>query len=150
MTATGHALVGTLIAAKFTNPLIGLPLSFLSHFVADILPHWDSGTHARKKTKTRLFYESVADFTLSIISSYILYTTLLSGSDIPYLYFNVFLSQLPDWMYVPYYYLNIKFFPLKWMSDLQEVLHTTLDKPWGILTQIAAVLLLYVALFILF
>ena len=39
MTATSHALTGALIATVIRQPLFAIPLSFLSHFVCDALPH---------------------------------------------------------------------------------------------------------------
>lgn len=150
MTATGHALIGALIAARFADPLIGLPLSFLSHFAGDVLPHWDSGTHEKKKSKKRLLYESALDVIISLIAAYILYTTVLSSNNIIYLYANVLAAQLPDYLYIPYFYWNIKKGVFKWNFQLQLKLHNILDKPWGIITQIGAVVLLYTILFVVF
>lgn len=39
MTATSHALTGALIATVIRQPILAIPLSFLSHFVCDSLPH---------------------------------------------------------------------------------------------------------------
>ena len=39
MTATGHALTGALVATVVKQPLLAIPLAFLSHFVCDALPH---------------------------------------------------------------------------------------------------------------
>ena len=39
MTATSHALTGAFIATIIRQPLLAIPLSFLSHFVCDALPH---------------------------------------------------------------------------------------------------------------
>ncbi|MBI2012734.1 hypothetical protein HYS90_02270, partial [Candidatus Curtissbacteria bacterium] len=50
MTATAHALIGASIAAKITNPYLGIPLAIISHFVADLIPHWDAGTNHREKS----------------------------------------------------------------------------------------------------
>lgn len=150
MTATGHALVATLIVAKISNPYISLPLALASHFVLDLVPHWDSGTHHREKTKKRLFYESAADVIISIVSSFILYTYILGQSDYPLLYLGVFVSQLPDWLMAPYFILNMKHPFMGWskqMYRLQHKMNVRLDKPWGIVTQVATVVILYILLF---
>ena len=39
MTATSHALTGAFIATVIRQPLLAIPLSFISHFVCDALPH---------------------------------------------------------------------------------------------------------------
>ena len=36
-----HTIVGATIAAKIGSPWLALPLAFLSHFAADLLPHWN-------------------------------------------------------------------------------------------------------------
>ncbi len=150
MTATGHALIGALIAAKFHNPYLALPLSFASHFVCDVIPHWDTGTHRREKTRARLFYESAFDVAVSIISSFFLYHTLLSHNNYVFLYSCVFVSQLPDWLTAPYLMLD----PhstlarcTKGFYKIQHKLNSRLDKPWGIVTQILTVTGTYILLF---
>ena len=61
MTATGHALIGTVIAAKIVNPALAIPIALGSHFLADAIPHWDTGTNRDKKSKTRFVVESSID-----------------------------------------------------------------------------------------
>lgn len=41
MTAPNHALTGALIGLSISNPILALPLAFLSHFVCDAIPHYD-------------------------------------------------------------------------------------------------------------
>lgn len=40
MSITNHGAVGALIAIAIKQPLLALPLAFLSHFVLDALPHF--------------------------------------------------------------------------------------------------------------
>ncbi|MBP6913015.1 MAG: hypothetical protein KBC00_00170 [Candidatus Levybacteria bacterium] len=153
MTATGHAVIAALIAAKFTNPYIGLPLALVSHFAADMVPHWDAGTHHHSKTRAQLFQESVIDVLASIIAAYIIYTLVAPQGDYLYLYLTVFVSQLPDWIMAPYIILGIRGKYIgwsKWMYVIQHKMNARLDKPWGILTQIGTIILLYILLFRLF
>lgn len=54
MTATNHALSGAAIGLAITQPLIALPLAFVSHFVLDAIPHLgldEFGTHLKAKKK---------------------------------------------------------------------------------------------------
>lgn len=154
MTATGHALVATLLVAKITNPYIVLPLALASHFACDIIPHWDPATHRREKTKQALFYEAAIDVTLSIIASYVLYHSILGQSNYILLYVAVFLSQLPDWITAPYLMLNPKNPLVSWskhMYRVQHELNSRVQSPfWGILTQVGTILVLYIVLFRLF
>lgn len=41
MTATNHALTGAVIALVFKKPELAIPLSFVSHFVLDAIPHYN-------------------------------------------------------------------------------------------------------------
>jgi membrane-bound metal-dependent hydrolase YbcI (DUF457 family) len=47
MTATGHAIIGVAIAATIPNPFIAVPIAIGSHILADIFPHWDTGTNRK-------------------------------------------------------------------------------------------------------
>lgn len=41
MTATNHALTGALIALAIKKPEFAIPLAFMSHFVVDMIPHYN-------------------------------------------------------------------------------------------------------------
>lgn len=49
MTATNHALTGAAIAAVIKQPLLALPLAFVSHFFCDALPHFGIDMKFRSK-----------------------------------------------------------------------------------------------------
>lgn len=44
MTATNHALTGALIGLVVGQPVIAIPVAFLSHFVCDAIPHYGQTT----------------------------------------------------------------------------------------------------------
>lgn len=152
MTATGHALVAALIVAKFPNPYIALPASLISHFALDLIPHWDTGLHHREKTRNAMLLESGMDVAVGFFSSYILYHSILGGSEYMLFFASVIASQLPDWITAPYLILkshqeNIISRLSKSMYKVQHHVNSRLDKPWGIVTQVVTVLALYVILF---
>ncbi|HET7320095.1 MAG TPA: hypothetical protein VFI84_00745 [Candidatus Saccharimonadales bacterium] len=41
MTATNHALTGAFIGLAVGNPWVAIPAAFVSHFVCDVIPHYD-------------------------------------------------------------------------------------------------------------
>jgi hypothetical protein len=43
MTATNHALTGAVVALVVKRPELALPLALISHFVADMIPHFEAG-----------------------------------------------------------------------------------------------------------
>jgi hypothetical protein len=86
MTATGHAVVGTVIAVAVSNPVIGIPLAILSHVAADAFPHWDTGTNKKLKSNRDFVVQSVADLILSYILPLILALVLFPNVNLIYLY----------------------------------------------------------------
>jgi hypothetical protein len=42
-----HILAGAVIADKIQNPVLGLSLAFLSHYIIDIIPHWEYVKNAK-------------------------------------------------------------------------------------------------------
>jgi hypothetical protein len=154
MTATGHALVATLIVAKFPNPYVSLPLALASHFICDMVPHWDSGINHRQKTKTRLFSEATIDVLVSFIASFILYTDVLGQSNYFLLYTGIIVAQLPDWITAPYLIFRIKNPLVDWskqMYKLQHKLNNRQENPIiGIATQVFVIIALYILLFKIF
>src|SRR3990167_7624533 len=65
MTATGHAVIGTVIAAKIGNPALAIPLALASHVAADFFPHWDTGFERYKKSENIFIRNSVVDVIMS-------------------------------------------------------------------------------------
>ena len=126
MTATAHALVGGAIAASIPNPLIGIPLAFISHPFIDMIPHWDFGWGWKKKTKIKLFLQASFDLLLCFFFAYFLLA--------------VFFSEVWDIMEAPYWFLGWKFPPFSWIynfqSNMQGKTKTVSD---GILTQVVTV-----------
>lgn len=142
MTATGHAVIGTVIAAKVGNPALAIPLALVSHIVADFIPHWDTATNRDKKGMQRVFYESVVDVLLSFFLSFLLLFFLFPKTNIPYAFLIILAAQSFDWLLAPYYFFGVKAF--KWAYDLSKKFNRELDKPWGIINQVAILILLVV------
>lgn len=137
MTATGHAIIGTVIAAKIGNPYVAVPIAIGSHILADLFPHWDAGTHGRNKKSNQLIFEAMIDVILGFIISYILIQLLFPKTDLIYAFIIIIAAQLLDWLTAPYYMFNMKFPPFTWIHTISSKTNTKLDKPWGIIGQAA-------------
>ncbi|MCL4353373.1 hypothetical protein M1615_02770 [Patescibacteria group bacterium] len=140
MTATGHALIGTVIAAKIGNPALAVPIAIGSHFLADAFPHWDTGYHRKTKSGRKFFAETAADVIIGFVLSYVVISLLFPTTNLMYAYFIVIMAQLPDWFTAPYLFLNMKFAPFTWFYRLQKVFDSRLGLPWGFINQAAVVL----------
>lgn len=144
MTATGHAVIGTVIAARIGNPLLAIPIALLSHLAADASPHWDTGTNWRKKSWKYTFIQSFIDVCISIILPFILTIWLFPATNLGYLYLIVFCAQFFDWATAPYFFFKMKFPPFTWANAIQMPVDNRLDKPWGIIVQASILITLVV------
>jgi len=143
MTATGHAVIGVVIAATIPNPVIAIPLAVGSHLLADLFPHWDAGTNRHSKSKDRFVMDAVADVILSLAITLFMVIYLFPQTNLFYAYVCVFAAQFFDWATAPYLFLKIKNPPIfRWSYDLQKKFDNRLDKPWGIIGQVAFLVIL--------
>ncbi len=140
MTATGHALIGTVIAAKIGNPALAAPIALASHFAADAIPHWDTGLHRKQNSKERFFIKTFADVIIGFILSYVLIRLFFPSTDLLYAFFIIIIAQLPDWLTAPYLFFDMKFPPFCWVYRLQKVFDNHLGAPWGVINQVVVVL----------
>lgn len=136
MTASAHALIGASIAKFIPNPFIGIPVAILSHFAADLVPHWDAGTNRRKKTLNRLKFESTVDVLLGFILALSLFGTEVNTT---YLLVMIIAAQSPDWLEAPASKFGIEIPPFTWARWLGHHLQSRMQLPWGLVTQIVIV-----------
>lgn len=137
MTATAHALIGTVIAAKIGNPVLAVPIALASHLVLDMVPHWDTAFDSDIKNRRRIFVETIVDVLLGFSLSYSVIIFLFPQTNVLYAFLMIIVAQLPDWLFAPYYFFGWKSF--KWAYELGKNTNINLDKPWGVITQIVTV-----------
>lgn len=143
MTVTAHALVGGAIAAAIPNPVLGVTLAIASHPILDMIPHWDEGWNWRNKTKIRLFTEATTDLVIGLSLSYFLF-----GQNVNLIYFLACLFGAVFWdmMEAPYLLFGKKIKPFYWFYTTQSKIQGKLKLPWGILTQVATVMVVVLIL----
>lgn len=143
MTATAHALAGAALVSFIPNSSVALPMAFASHFVLDLVPHWDTGTYRREKSPRRFLVESVIDLLLGFGLSFLLFGSKVN----PYLLTaGILVSQLPDWLEAPYLFLGWKFPPFSTVKAFQSKLHFKKSLPWGFVSQVVVITLLILLL----
>jgi hypothetical protein len=138
MTATSHAIVGTVIAAKVGNPALAIPIALASHVILDAIPHWDTITNGNAKNAQKLI-NTIIDFAVSLILSWVILVLLFPQTSIYYAFFIIIVAQLFDWLTMPYKFFGIKPFFI-WIYKFQKLFDRKLDKPWGIITQVATII----------
>lgn len=136
-----HALTGATIASKIANPIIVFPLSFLSNFLLDMLPHWNPhlGTEMKKygrlTTKTKLiiltdsFLGLIVGLGLAFRFWPDLQRTLL-------VIFACFLAVLADLSEAPYYFLGYNHPLIQKIMRLQNRLQFRAPFWPGIISQV--------------
>lgn len=143
MTATSHALIGAIIAAKIGNPALAIPIAIASHIIADAIPHWDTATSRSKKTFKKMFIHSFFDVAIGFALSYLLISLFFPTTNLAYAFLIIIASQFLDWATALYYFFHFKAF--KWVYSFQKLFNNDLDLPWGLITQIVLVVALIVA-----
>lgn len=108
-----HAVVGAAIAAKVGNPALALPLAFASHFVLDMLPHWNPhlNTEFKKHGKIgrKTFIFILADSVLALAAGlFIAYSAFPDINRAMIILLGGFFGVLPDLVEAPYYFLGVK------------------------------------------
>lgn len=146
MLETPHVIVGAVLAVKIGNPLLAVPLSFISHLVLDKVPHWNPHIGTEKRTLGRVTQKSkqiiVVDAVVGLIVG-----CALAGSVLPDLGLAVtmllcsFAAVLPDLMEAPYYFMNSKADWIdKWVK-FQKSIQADANIFWGNLTQVITIIL---------
>lgn len=143
MTATAHALIGASLAVKIQNPVLGIPAAIISHFIADLVPHWDAGTNHKKKSAFRLKLEAAADVLLGFGLVFLIFKSAVLANP-SYLFFMVIAAQSPDWLETPSTMFGMKIPPFSWMDWLGHKLQNRMQLPWGLVTQVLTVGLLII------
>lgn len=134
MTATGHAIIGAIIAVKIGNPALSVPLALASHLLADAIPHWDEGTNGKTKDKARIIKEAVIDVIFGFVLSYLLIFLLFPQTNLLYAFLIIIIAQLLDWLTAPWYFFGIK--PFKIFYKFQKLFDNRMPAPWGIISQV--------------
>lgn len=145
MLETPHVFVGAAIATKIPNPWIAIPLAFASHFVLEMVPHWNPhlnfetqkyGRPTPKSTKLVIFDSTTA----LICGSAIAYGALPDAGHAATILFACLASILPDLIEAPYFFLRIRNNVIKKWIAFQKSLQSDASPAAGLLTQFITIL----------
>lgn len=138
MLAATHAIAGSIIAKSAPTPIVGYLIALLSHPFLDFFPHWDLHTRHNGKSKFTIIWTSLTDAGVGLLIGYLLFKDFV---DPTVLLVTMFVSQLPDWIESPFHVFDWKVPPFSSIKKLQSAWHNKMPLPWGIVPQIAILLL---------
>ena len=146
MLETPHVILGATIASKITNPLISLPLVFLSHLLLDYIPHWNPnlGKEMRKLGKISRPSKLIilGDVILSLVVGFgIASRAWPSWEKAAVIIAASFLAVVVDVIEGFYYFLGVKHSFLLKLIKFQHRYQQKLPLGPGLLTQIVTILL---------
>ena len=139
MIISAHIVAGAAIAAKTQNPVLGIFLAFLSHYVLDLPPH--KPEYSVRNIEKRIWKKSYIDFLkafLDLSAGFAIVYILVGRGLIPYL--GGFAAAIPDGLSLLYI-----IFPNNKLLRLHIDIHNKLNQfPgkikeslfWGIVTYI--------------
>lgn len=120
-----HTVVGAAIGLKIPNPLISLPLAFASHFIFDLIPHWNPSLYQETKKygypSKRSTKIVILDTLLSLIAGFFLASQV--WPDLNRAFFIIlacFAAVFLDVIEGFYFFLRVR---TKWLENLIEFQH---------------------------
>lgn len=136
-----HTVVGAAIAAKIGNPALSLPIALASHFVLDLLPHWNPHlntelkNHGKITSRTTLFVAT--DVFLSLAGGLLIASTVLPDTNrFILVILGALMGILPDLIEAPYFFLGLRWEPIERLIKFQKSIQNDARPFLGVLTQV--------------
>jgi hypothetical protein len=145
MLSISHGLTGAFIASKIHNPILVIPLIFISHYIEDWIPHWDVGTGlstGKRKKSTAIKLELVElVITLGLVWAF---TYVAAPAPAWHIWWGLFVALVPDFMEAPRNFLKWEPGFLKAFNNLHgQFHHSTPNMLLGLLPQVVVVAIIF-------
>lgn len=133
--------MGAAIAYKVGNPALALPLAFASHFVLELVPHWNPHLYTELKKYGKVTTQSTmlvaADVVLSLAFGFFIAAQALPDFNRGFLILlGAFVAVLPDIVEGPYFFLGARNALIEKWVLFQRGIQSNAPLPIGILTQV--------------
>ena len=138
MLETPHVALGAAIAVSIPNPLISIPLAFASHFILDMVPHWNPHINTEMKTYGKLTKPTLLIIGIDLVLAITL-TIFVAGTN-PYIYLAAFMSILPDVAEGPYFIFGFRSKYLDVILRFQRSIQAEANVFWGLITQVITII----------
>lgn len=147
MLLTPHTLVGVAIASNFSNPVVAVSLSLLSHFLGDKIPHWDFYSNTKREDRVKGWrpLAVMGDMAVGVAIGIGFTSYYYWGKNDPKLALVTFLcgiaSVLPDALSGLTIIAGKENKFLEILNKIQSKMQFQAPLPWGIITQILVILI---------
>ncbi len=147
-----HALVGIAIASRIPNPVIAIPLAIGSHFILDMLPHWNPHFFTEtqkygKPLKKSTDFATVEIIIAGIVSLAISLTQYPDIGRMIFFYTAALAGMSPDLVKIPFFFLKKQTGLLKKYVLLERSIQNDANPPLGIITQVIVGLVALLVIF---
>jgi len=144
---TPHIAVGIALGATLPNPVISVPLAFLSHFALDMVPHWDDlglgdFKDVSQPLKNHSFQLILLDGLLSLsLLLFFLYWAMPDYGVGITIAACAAAAALPDLFYLPLIFSRKRWGWVVWLARMQARVQVNSRAPmaFGLLTQLFAI-----------
>ena len=164
MILASHIIISGLLGATTQNYFLAAVFGFVSHYIIDAIPHWDSYLSPEFKIraeikdgsfiKEKFFWKEISKIAIDILIGLILLFIFLQNLNfvsIIAVFISVFFSVLPDAL--QFLYWITKWQSLKWNIDLHDFIHNAIHKKieqgfWpGMAIQVATIGIVFLILY---
>lgn len=133
--------MGAAIAIKIGNPALALPLALASHFVLDLLPHWNPHLNREIKKYGRVTRRTtiiiIADVVASLVAGFYIASTALPNRELFItVLLGAFFAVLPDVVEAPYFFFRWKNPLIIKLAKFQSSLQVNVPFLPGLVSQI--------------
>jgi hypothetical protein len=140
MTATNHMLTGAVIAAAVRQPLLVVPLAFLSHFILDMFPHFGVAESDSMERNKHPLFRAVLTLDLVVLFAALIAVPLFFDTNVPgwVLLLGMLSAWVPDIVWIAHFYHDHKGHERKRPTRLTRF-HQKIqwfERPPGIVTEV--------------
>ncbi len=141
MTAVNHIMTGALLAATIRQPVLAVPLAFLSHFVLDALPHFGVAAKSiAERNKNWLFRTVLSlDVVLTAATIVLLPMYFMVKVSVGLLLACMTAAWLPDLAWIRCFLRELRTnirVPEKGFSWFHAAIQRY-ERPWGLAVEVA-------------
>jgi len=144
MLSTPHVITGIAIAANVAPLWASVPLSFASHFVLDMIPHWNPHLNTEMRTYGKITQrtKNIIYVDTAVAFGIIGFAMLRAGVTTPYAFaigLNGIASITPDLMEAPYFFFHMRHKALLVWLKFQKSIQSDAELIPGLLTQVVVI-----------